>query len=229
MAALCTDVLAIDTSGSFCSIAVVNRSGVRTAVSSTGSGDHFEQLPLLVGRVCEEAGISLSDIRSIRIGMGPGSFTGLRIGMSFVKGLACSLRVPLVGCSSLAGAAAAAWLRDSSLERVVVLADARRDEVFAAAYTRGAPIMEEVAPCIVPVAELSAATWSTSGTHWVTPQRDFTLHGVPLVAEGEIASGLVVLQGDVLKAFDIGDIAALEPSYLRAVAAKTIAERRQGA
>lgn len=229
MAVVCTNVLAIDTSGSFCSVAVVNGSGVRTAVSSEGSGDHFEQLPLLVGRVCADAGISTSDIRSIRIGIGPGSFTGLRIGMSFAKGLACSLQVPLIGCSSLAGAAAAAMSRDSSLERVAVLADARRDEVFAAAYTRGAPVVEEVAPCIVPVAELSGAAWSKTGTHWLTPQRDFTLHGVPLVAEGEIASGLLALEEDTPKAFDIGDIAALEPTYLRAVAAKTIAERKQGA
>ena len=229
MAVVCRNVLAIDTSGSFCSVAVVNGSGVRTAVSSAGSGDHFEQLPLLVGRVCADAGISTSDIRSIRIGVGPGSFTGLRIGMSFVKGLACSLRVPLVGCSSLAGAAAAAMSRDSSLERVVVLADARRDEVFAAAYTRGAPVIEEVAPCIVPVAELSGAVWSKAGTHWLTPQRDFALQGVSLAAEGDIASGLLALEGDAPKGIDIGEIAALEPTYLRAVAAKTIAERKQGA
>jgi tRNA A37 threonylcarbamoyladenosine modification protein TsaB len=120
-------------------------------------------------------------------------------------------------------------LRDSSLERVVVLADARRDEVFAAAYTRGAPVVEEVAPCIVPITELSGSAWSKDGTHWVTPQRDFALPGVPLAAEGDIASGILALEGGAPKAFDIGEIAALEPTYLRAVAAKTIAERKQGA
>jgi hypothetical protein len=44
-----------------------------------------------------------------------------------------------------------------------------------------------------------------------------------------MASGILALEGDVPKAFDIGEIAALEPTYLRAVAAKTIAERKQGA
>jgi tRNA threonylcarbamoyladenosine biosynthesis protein TsaB len=227
--AVCTNVLAVDTSGSFCSVAVGNGSGVRAALSSAGSGDHFEQLPLLVDRVCADAGISTTDICSIRIGVGPGSFTGLRIGMSFVKGLAWSLRVPLVGSSSLAGAAAAVMSRDSSLERVVVLADARRDEVFAAAYTRGAPVVEEVVPCIVPVAELGGSVWDKAGTRWVTPQRDFALEGVPLVAESDIASGLVLNWGDEGKVFDLGQIAALEPTYLRAVAAKTIEERKQGA
>lgn len=229
MAVVCENVLAIDTSGSFCSVAVVNGSGVCTAVSSAGSGDHFEQLPLLVGRVCADAGMGTADILSIRIGIGPGSFTGLRIGMSFVKGLAWSLRVPLVGCSSLAGAAAAAMSRDSSLSRVVVLADARRDEVFAAAYTRGSPVVEEVAPCIVPVADLNGALWAKEGTRWVTPQRDFTLPGVPLAGEPDIAKGLLTLDGGGAKTFDLGEIAALEPTYLRAVAAKTIEERKQGA
>ena len=229
MSVVCTNVLAIDTSGSFCSIAVSNGSGAVTALSSEGAGDHFEQLPLLVARVCADAGMATTDVRSIRIGVGPGSFTGLRIGMSFVKGLAWSLRVPLIGCSSLAGAAAAVMLRDSSVERVVVLADARRDEVFAAAYTRGAPVLEERAPCIVPVGALNGSEWSKPGTRWVTPQRDFTLEGVPLEGEAGIARGLVAFDIEAVKGFDLGEIAALEPTYLRAVAAKTIEERKQGA
>ncbi len=229
MSAVGANVLGIDTSGSFCSVAVLNGAGIRTALSSAGSGDHFEQLPLLVGQVCADAGIATTDISSIRIGVGPGSFTGLRIGMSFAKGLAWSLRVPLIGCSSLAGAAVAAMSRDSSLARVVVLADARRDEVFAAAYTRGAPVVEEVAPCIVPISELGGSVWAKAGTRWVTPQRDFALEGVSLGAESDIASGLLYLAVGELKSFNLGEIAALEPTYLRAVAAKTIEERKQGA
>jgi len=229
MSVVPANVLAIDTSGSFCSVAVTSGLGTLTALSSEGLGDHFEQLPLLVARVCADAGMATTDIRSVRIGVGPGSFTGLRIGMSFVKGLAWSLRVPLIGCSSLAGAAAATMLQDSSSQRVVVLADARRDEVFAAAYTRGAPVVEERAPCIVPVGELRGPEWSKPGTRWVTPQRDFTLEGVPLEGESDIARGLLSLVNDAAKGFDLGEIAALEPTYLRAVAAKTIEERKQGA
>ena len=110
-----------------------------------------------------------------------------------------------------------------------MLADARRDEVFAAAYTRGSPVVEEVAPCIVPVVDLRGPVWAKEGTLWVTPQRDFTLSGVPLEGEADISKGLVMLDSGGAKAFDLGEIAALEPTYLRAVAAKTIAERKQGA
>lgn len=229
MSIACKNVLAIDTSGSFCSVAVLNDSGAIASLSSAGSGDHFEQLPLMVGRACADAGISPSDLRAIRIGVGPGSFTGLRIGMSFAKGLAWSLRVPLLGCSSLAGAATAVMSRDSSVGRVVVLADARRDEVFAAAYTRGAPVVEEVAPCIVPVGELAGSTWTQPGTRWATPQRDFIPAGCEVVSEACVAEGLLMVPVNGSRAFSLEEIAVLEPTYLRAVAAKTIEERKQGA
>lgn len=229
MTVVCKNVLAIDTSGSFCSVAILNGSGGITALSSPGLGDHFEQLPVIVGRVCAEAGVATTDIRAIRIGVGPGSFTGLRIGMSFVKGLAWSLRVPLIGCSSFAGAAAAAMSRDSALRRVVVLADARRDEVFAAAYTRGASVVEEIAPCIVPIGELDGSSWTKPDTRWVTPQRDFALSEGEIAAESEIAKGFLLMDDNEAQGFDLGKISALEPTYLRAVAAKTIEERKKGA
>ena len=229
MSIACKNVLAIDTSGSFCSVAVLNDSGAIASLSSAGSGDHFEQLPLMVGRACADAGIAPSDLRAIRIGVGPGSFTGLRIGMSFAKGLAWSLHVPLIGCSSLAGAAAAVMSRDSSVGRVVVLADARRDEVFAAAYTRGVPVVEEVTPSIVPVMELTGSRWSQPDTRWVTPQRDFNPPGCEVVSERCTAEGLLVLDSGGTGAFSLEEIAVLEPTYLRAVAAKTIEDRKQGA
>lgn len=221
-------IVAIDTSGSFCSVAVRVASGVVSSLSSPGSGDHFEQLPRTLERVCEQAGISTSSIEEVRIGVGPGSFTGLRIGMSFAKGLAWSLRVPLVGCSSFAGIAAAALEKATNQHRVVVVADARRDEVFAGLYVRGALIDERVAPTIVPFSELGSAPWSGEGTAWVSPQRDFSPPGIALVSEPDGAKGILSLPQAGLPLFGLDEIAVLEPTYLRAVAAKTIEERRLG-
>ena len=221
-------VVAIDTSGSFCSIAVRVGDGSVTALSSPGSGDHFEQLPRMLQRVYSDANLPLASLSEIRIGIGPGSFTGLRIGMSFAKGLAWSSRVPLVGCSSLAGVAAAVMARDESVRRVVVVADARRDEVFAAVYERGAPVQEAISPCIVPVSQLFHAPWSNVGTSWASPQRDFGIPGLPITPEHDAAKGLLFLPGGAAKDFSLNEIAVLEPTYLRAVAAKTIEERRLG-
>jgi tRNA threonylcarbamoyladenosine biosynthesis protein TsaB len=182
----------------------------------------------MLERLCGEAGIAISSISEVRIGVGPGSFTGLRIGMSFAKGLAWSLRVPLVGCSSCAGVAAAAIERDKAVGRVGVVADARRDEVFAAVYIKGSPVGEQLSPQIVPFHELSNAPWSGDGTVWVSPQRDFAVPGITLTAEPDGAKGILSLPLEAPKGFSLEEIAVLEPTYLRAVAAKTIEERRLG-
>lgn len=228
MSSIASHVVAIDTSGSFCSIALSDSSGGVTTLSSAGSGDHFEQLPIMLRRVCTDAGISTNALKEIRIGVGPGSFTGLRIGMSFAKGLAWSLRIPLVGCSSFAGVAAASLARDAAVQRVVVVADARRDEVFAGVYSRGTPLREDIAPRIVPISELSGSEWSQAGTRWCTPQRDFSLPGYSLVSEPDGAKGLLIVPQEPLPPFTVEEIAVLEPTYLRAVAAKTIEERKLG-
>lgn len=221
-------IVAIDTSGSFCSVAVRSASGAISSLSSPGSGDHFEQLPRMLERVSREAGIQTSSINEVRVGVGPGSFTGLRIGMSFAKGLAWSLRVPLVGCSSLAGIAAAAIERGIPAERVCVVADARRDEVFAALYVKGSPVEERLSPQIVPCGELLSSPWNAGETVWVSPQRDFLPPGIAVVAEPDGAKGLLSLPIVSQGGFSLEEIAVLEPTYLRAVAAKTIEERRLG-
>ena len=223
--------LAIDTSGTFCSVALRTASGEVSSTSSAGAGDHFEQLPKIVAHLCAERGISPRDLGAIRIGVGPGSFTGLRIGMSFVKGLAWALQAPLTGACSFAATAQAVFERDASIERVVVVADARRDEVFAASFTRGGGGKAEHGPVIVPVNELTSAPWSDGSMSlaWVTPQRDFTISGLPLVSESGAGRGLLSVPATSGEGVTVAEIAVLEPSYLRAVAAKTIEERKQGA
>lgn len=223
------NILAIDTSGSFCSVALATRGGGVASRVSAGTGDHFEQLPRLVEALCGECGVTPRDLDEIRIGVGPGSFTGLRIGMSFAKGLSWSLRVPLVGCPSFAAVAAAACARDSSVSRVVVLADARRDEVFIASYRKGAGVIEEVSPRIEPVTALGVAPWFVEGGEalWVTPQSGLVVPGRVLREESQGALGMLRL-APVALPFTLEGVASLEPTYLREVAAKTIEERRVG-
>lgn len=223
--------LAIDTSGSFCSVALRTATGEVSSTASAGAGDHFEQLPRIVAQVCAERGLSPKDIGSLRIGVGPGSFTGLRIGMSFAKGLAWALHVPLTGVCSFAASAQAVFERDAAIQRVVVVADARRDEVFAASFTRADGGKAEHGPLIVPVGELVSAPWSdcSVGLAWVTPQRDFTISGLPLVSEPGAGRGALSVPATTGDGATVSEIAVLEPTYLRAVAAKTIEERKQGA
>ncbi len=228
-----TATLAIDTAGNFCSVAVLKsehgRFGADQATSfhveSLGDGDHFEQLPALLGEVCGKAGIGTRQLTGVVIGTGPGSFTGIRIGMSFAKGLAWAIRVPLLGYSSFLGCAAAvAQNLPSNVTDIYVVADARREEVFLGRYKieKDRSIAEYVAPRIRPVHE--AALIYESGGIVITTQKGFAFGGVHVEAVGTSALGLLSLASPS-EPFTIEGLGGVHPSYLRAVSARTIAER----
>jgi tRNA threonylcarbamoyladenosine biosynthesis protein TsaB len=222
-------VLALDTGGSFCSVALRTTDGVVVYEESEGQGDHFERLPGIVRRVCTKSGIATSDLKQIRIGVGPGSFTGLRIGMSFAKGLAMTHRIPLVGVSSFLAVAYALAQRGSlKAGSVAVISDARRDEVFMASYAvLGGSVVEQSPPSIVSVHELAAWQAAEAGRQVCCSLRDFAPAGVCDVrVESRIAEGLLAVEGVDQGPFSLEQVSLLEPTYLRAVAAKSIEERR---
>lgn len=140
-------VLALDTSTLRASVALVQEEqGQAPRVLAEGESDsarHSDNLLPLIDQVLSEAGLAVADVQAVAVGAGPGSFTGLRIGMATAKGLAFSLNVPLWAASSLAALAlnAAAALDPSAI--VVAALDARRDEIFAGAFRVTADSMIE--------------------------------------------------------------------------------------
>lgn len=95
---------------------------------------HASRLLVLVDRVMDQRGASWDDIEKIAVGVGPGGFTGLRIGIASARALAQARRIPLIGVSSLAALARGA----ASPGRVVTaVIDARRGELFLGAYREG--------------------------------------------------------------------------------------------
>ncbi len=135
-------LLGLDTSTLTLSLALVERSpegadrllGARREPPPALQG-HL--LPGLVGELLEEAGVRLSDLGGVVIGLGPGSFIGLRIGLAMAKGLCYAAQLPLVGASSLAAMAREAYLqhgeeRESRL--YVPCLDARKGELYCGAY-----------------------------------------------------------------------------------------------
>jgi tRNA threonylcarbamoyl adenosine modification protein YeaZ len=219
--------LAIDTSGSYCSVALQGRDGSLVFRHSIGEGDHFEQLPGLVRAVCSEASLSIADLSHLRVGIGPGSFTGIRIGMSFAKGLAWSSRIPCVGVCSFLGAALAQARIDPVDGRVTVIADARRLEVFYGVYDSSQGRLTVVSPPQLLGINTLVERAGQGGQH-VTPQRDFAVPGLVLRATAQVAIGLLGAEIPA-ETFSVARIARLEPSYIREVSAKTIEQRRMGA
>jgi len=124
-------LLAIDTSTSRVSVALGEAGEVRGAVSLAGGRRHAEQLAPAIQGLCAWSGIELGSLDAIAVGIGPGLFTGLRVGVTTAKVMATALGVPLVGVPSLD---LVAWPLRHARRDVVVVLDARRREVFHARY-----------------------------------------------------------------------------------------------
>ena len=119
-------ILALDTALGLCSAAVVEDGKVRATLSEAMQQGHQERLAPLVAMVMAEAGVDFSQLDRIAVTVGPGSFTGLRVGLSFAKGLGFSLNVPVVGLDSLTAIAASAPRSGLGL----ALIDARRGQAY---------------------------------------------------------------------------------------------------
>jgi tRNA threonylcarbamoyladenosine biosynthesis protein TsaB len=124
-------VLAIDTATTRVSAAIGDRGALLGEVSLAGGRRHAELLAPAIRYLCDELDVSPVRLAAIAVDVGPGLFTGLRVGVTTAKTMAYALRVPVVGIASLD--LVAYPLRHSS-RLVVTVLDARRHEVFCASY-----------------------------------------------------------------------------------------------
>ncbi|HSD20666.1 MAG TPA: tRNA (adenosine(37)-N6)-threonylcarbamoyltransferase complex dimerization subunit type 1 TsaB [Anaeromyxobacter sp.] len=116
----------------------------RPAAGATGG--HAARLPGALVELLEAEGLRLADVEGYAIGIGPGSFTGLRIGLATWKGLAYASRRPIAGASSLAAMALAAAADASDGAVLVPLLDAKKGEVYAGFYRAAGGGLEAVLP-----------------------------------------------------------------------------------
>jgi tRNA threonylcarbamoyladenosine biosynthesis protein TsaB len=124
-------LLALDTSTSQVSVAFGDGGEVVGAVRLAGGRRHAEQLAPAIEYLRDECGVRLDHLAAIAVGIGPGLFTGLRVGVTTAKVMAQALRIPVVGVPSLD---LVAYPLRHTERTVVAVLDARRKEVFAARY-----------------------------------------------------------------------------------------------
>jgi len=122
-----TRVLAIDTSTSRTSVAIIEAGTALFSGFLDGATAHGPSLPALV----QEA-LAVSEVDEVVVGMGPGPFTGLRVGIAFAQSFALARELPVRGVCSLDGIAAQINEKD-----FIITVDARRKEVYWARYTDG--------------------------------------------------------------------------------------------
>ncbi len=102
---------------------------------------HAEEIGPRLQDLLEAAGVVIGDLERLVIDIGPGRFTGLRVGLASVRALGFALDIPLIGVTSLAVLAASAEVGDEAVTAVI---DARRSEVFQQSFSAGAPVSEAV-------------------------------------------------------------------------------------
>jgi tRNA threonylcarbamoyladenosine biosynthesis protein TsaB len=131
-------LLAFDTATPHVTVALHDGERVVAEYSSAESMRHGEMLAPGIAAVLAEAGAINTDITAIAVGVGPGPFTGLRVGLVTARTMAHALELPVYGVCSLDILAAAAI--DLGLTDFVVATDARRKEVYLARYVAGARV-----------------------------------------------------------------------------------------
>ena len=124
-------ILGIDTATTQVSVAVGGHEGVLAAVRSSKARRHAESLTPSIQFACRQARIELAEVSVVAVDLGPGLFTGLRVGIATAKAMAHALRVPMIGVPSLD---LLAFPVRFSNRLVVAAIDARRGELFSAFY-----------------------------------------------------------------------------------------------
>ena len=130
-------ILGVETATPVCSVALIRDGEVMARLESHRGNDHSALLTVFVEQMLKESGIALSDLHAVAVSKGPGSYTGLRIGVSAAKGYCYALSIPLIAVPTLLSMAAGMLAHDTMPGRhqyFCPMIDARRMEVYASVY-----------------------------------------------------------------------------------------------
>lgn len=134
-------ILHIETATKQCSVSLANEGQLISCKQLAEEGfNHAEKLHVFIEEVIKEAGYSFKDLQAICVSKGPGSYTGLRIGVSAAKGLAYTLNIPLLSINTLEILARAIKIQEGT---IVPMIDARRMEVFTAHFDKQYKMIKE--------------------------------------------------------------------------------------
>ncbi len=162
------NILALDTCTEMCSVAILKNGELFEQSLLTQRG-HSEKILGMLDALFVEAGCRLSDMDCIAFGRGPGSFTGVRVGVSVTQGIAYAASLPVVPVSTLAAVAQRA-IDEHHAECIAVAMDARMQEVYSALYQSVdglAVLVDEERVCLPEQIELSSEqSFFAAGTGW---------------------------------------------------------------
>ncbi|MHA8062268.1 tRNA (adenosine(37)-N6)-threonylcarbamoyltransferase complex dimerization subunit type 1 TsaB [Aquirufa beregesia] len=216
-------ILSIETSTPTCSVAIHQNGELVAQKLIVEEGGHSKQLTVLIESLLQENGLNLSHVAAIAVSMGPGSYTGLRIGLATAKGLCFGLDIPLIALPTLKILAQGfrQTQRSNSQVRLLPMLDARRMEVYAACYelddlqevqASKAVILDEHS--FAELQETLLITFGNGAEKWqsICQHPDVQFVKEPLFPEAQFM-GSLAFQEYLNKNFQ--DLVSLEPDYLK--------------
>ena len=145
-------IILIETSTELCSAALARNGEIVSYLESTEPRAHASLTAVFVKRLLDEAGLEAPDCSAVCVSMGPGSYTGLRVGVSTAKGLCFGAGIPLIATGTLdtlAWQAVSGSLLPDGCKYIIPMIDARRMEVYAAPFSPDCRQLEDTAPLII--------------------------------------------------------------------------------
>lgn len=217
-------VLALDTTTRAGSVAVLHEGRVLAEFQGDAARTHAERLPGEIVRVLTDAALATADIDLFAVAAGPGSFTGLRIGIAAIQGLASVHRRPVASVSVLRALAEAAARQQRSGVRVGAWMDGRRHEVFTALYdivesgTPGrAAVLVEVEAARVDSPAATLTRWAALGQPAVICGDGAVLYADQVSAQAQVLAPPPLAEhiGRLAPDSTPGSPAAVHPLYVR--------------
>jgi tRNA threonylcarbamoyladenosine biosynthesis protein TsaB len=227
-------ILGIETSTKTGSVAVVSEEGVIAQYSLNIEVTHSERLMSTVDRVLKDTGLTISEMDGYAVAIGPGSFTGLRIGLAAVKGLALVSGKPIAAVPTLK---ALAWNLPYAAYPVCPMLDARKNEVYAATYrfdgTAPVHVMAEAVLSLPLLSErISEKTIFTGEASHLFRKEIMTTFGdralfAPRAATLPSAAAVAEIGLDMIRSGKQSDLDSVTPMYIRRPEAEVLWEKRE--
>lgn len=210
-------ILNIETATKNCSVALAKDGKTVLCKEIAEEGySHAERLHVFIEEIISEAGIQLKDLAAVAVSQGPGSYTGLRIGVSAAKGLCYALNIPLIAVDTLQTLASKAKVADGL---IVPMIDARRMEVYSAVFSAG---LEKKREILAEIIDENSFEDFTENLYFVG---DCNEKGKTVLTKGNFifldeikypsANEMSALSFDKYKKSDTVDVAYFEPYYLK--------------
>lgn len=180
--------LAIETALHACSAALIEGGRIVAERHEIIARGHAERLVPLIAELLAEAGVARAE--AITVDIGPGSFTGIRVGLAAAKAFGLAWRAPVAGCTSTELVAAGVLAANPSLDRVYVAFDASRGEVYAQLFNRAGPA-GELAALAPDIAAADARGLAVAGSGApllaaIDPSLDIIDHEWPRAADARL-------------------------------------------